>query len=94
MDNNPARRAGHADRALVGQEKLQVFGLCQQLRVARQLGLPAPPQITLKEAKAQFSKERMAFLSDSRVVDTRKMRDVLGVRPDYADPADGISASL
>jgi len=62
--------------------------------VARQLGLPAPPQISLAEAQAQFSRERMAFLSDARVVDTTKMREVLGVVPQYADAADGISASL
>ncbi len=62
--------------------------------VARQLDLPAPPQISRAEAERQFSKQRMAFLSDSRVVDTSKMRDLLGVVPRYANPEDGIRASL
>lgn len=62
--------------------------------VARQLELPTPPQISLAEAREQFSPERMAFLSDSRVVDTRRMREILDVMPLYADPAEGIRASL
>ncbi len=62
--------------------------------VARQLDLPAPPQISRAEAERQFSRQRMAFLSDSRVVDTTKMREVLGVIPRYANPEDGIRASL
>ena len=62
--------------------------------VARQLGLPLPPQISIAAAREQFSSERMAFLSDSRIVDTAKMREVLGVIPRYANPEDGIRASL
>ena len=62
--------------------------------IARQLGLPEPPQITMAEARKLYSKERLSFLADSRVVDTRRMREVLGVQPLYADPADGIRASL
>ncbi len=62
--------------------------------VARQLGVPEPPQVTMAEAKKLYSQERLSFLADSRVVDTRRMRDVLGVSPLYADPADGIRASL
>lgn len=62
--------------------------------VARQLDLPAPPQISRAEAERQFSPQRMAFLSDSRVVDTTKMRELLGVIPRYANPEDGIRASL
>lgn len=62
--------------------------------VARQAGLPAPPEISLSKARRQFSSERMAFLSDSRIVDTTRMRDMLGVIPTYANPEDGIRASL
>lgn len=62
--------------------------------VARQLGVPAPPQISRAEAEQRFSRQRMAFLSDSRVVDTTKMREILGVIPRYARPEDGIRASL
>ena len=62
--------------------------------VARQLKLPAPPEISLAEARQQFSPERLSFMSESRIVDTTKMRDVLGVSLRYPDPADGIRASL
>ena len=64
------------------------------LEVARQLGLPAPPQISLDQARAAFSPQRLSFMTESRRVDTSKMRNVLGVAPRYADPEDGIRASL
>jgi nucleoside-diphosphate-sugar epimerase len=62
--------------------------------VARQAGLPAPPEIGREQAARQFSAMRMSFLSESRRVNTRRMREVLGVVPRYADPVDGIRASL
>ncbi|MGI9238959.1 MAG: NAD-dependent epimerase/dehydratase family protein [Woeseiaceae bacterium] len=62
--------------------------------VARQAGLPAPPEISGDEARLEFSPQRLAFLSESRRVDTTKMREVLGVSPRYANPEDGIKASL
>jgi len=62
--------------------------------VARQAGLPPPPTISLAEAKKTFSPMRLSFLRESRIVDTKKMREVLGVLPKYADAADGIAAAL
>ena len=62
--------------------------------VARQLELPAPPEISMAEARQQFSPMRLSFMSESRIVDTTKMRDVLGVTPRYANAEDGIRASL
>ena len=62
--------------------------------VARQLNLPPPPEISMAEAERQFSPMRLSFLKDHRRVDTTKMRDALGVIPKYADPAEGIAASL
>lgn len=62
--------------------------------VARQAGLPAPPEVSLDEARETFSAMRLRFLTESRRVDTKKMREVLGVTPTYADPREGISASL
>lgn len=62
--------------------------------VARQAGLPAPPQVSREQAEREFSPMRLAFLSESRIVDTTKMREVLGITPRYADAADGIRASL
>ena len=60
--------------------------------VARQAGLPPPPTVSRTEAEKTFSPMRLSFLRESRVVDTTKMRDVLGVTP--MGPADGIAASL
>ncbi len=62
--------------------------------VARQAGLPAPRLISREAAQQEFSRVRLAFLSSSRIVDTTKMREVLGVTPRYANPVDGIEASL
>ena len=62
--------------------------------IARVCGLPAPPEITRAEARQRFSPMRLSFLSEARIVDTTKMRDVLGVTPAYADPVTGIRASL
>lgn len=62
--------------------------------VARQLGLPPPPEISRDAAKRQFSPQRWSFLAESRRVDTAKMRNVLGVTPHYTRPEDGIKASL
>ncbi len=62
--------------------------------VARQSGLAPPPVISLADAQQTFSPMRLSFLRESRVVDTTRMRDVLGVTPRYTDAADGIAASL
>ena len=62
--------------------------------VARQLGLPPPPQISRKAANDEFSPQRLSFMTESRRVDTNKMREVLDVTPRYANPEDGIRASL
>lgn len=60
--------------------------------VARQAGLPAPRTISRAAAEQEFSPMRLAFMSASRVVDTTKMRDVLGITP--RTPEDGIRDSL
>jgi nucleoside-diphosphate-sugar epimerase len=62
--------------------------------VARQAGLPPPPTISFAEAQTTFSPMRLSFLRESRIVDTTKMREVLGVTPKYPNAADGIAASL
>ncbi len=62
--------------------------------VARQAGLPAPPKIDRVQAAQAFSPMRLAFLASSRVVDTTRMREILGVTPRYEDPVEGIRASL
>jgi nucleoside-diphosphate-sugar epimerase len=62
--------------------------------VARQTGLPAPPEVGREQAKREFSPQRLSFMTESRRVDTAKMRHLLGVTPRYANPEDGIKASL
>ena len=62
--------------------------------VARQAGLQARPEISRTQAEKEFSPLRMSFLSESRRIDTGKMRAVLGVTPDYANAEDGIRDSL
>lgn len=62
--------------------------------VARQCELPAPPLISMADARREFSPMRMSFLGESRRVDTSKMRDILGVKLKYPNPEDGIAASL
>ena len=54
--------------------------------VARQAGLDAPPEVSREEAG------KMA--AESRIVDTTRMREQLGVTPIYATAEDGIRASL
>lgn len=60
--------------------------------VARQASLPEPRKISRAEAAREFSPTRLAFLASSRIVDTTKMRDVLGVHP--RTPEQGIKDSL
>ena len=60
--------------------------------VARQAGLPEPRKISRGEAAQEFSPMRLAFLASSRIVDTTKMREILGVTP--RPPEQGISDSL
>ena len=60
--------------------------------VARQAGLPAPREISRKQAANEFSPMRLSFLAASRKVDTTKMRELLGVRP--RTPEAGIRDSL
>ena len=62
--------------------------------VARQAGLPEPRLISRAQAEKEFSPVRLAFMSSSRIVDTGRMREVLGVTPRYTNPVDGIAASL
>lgn len=62
--------------------------------VARLAGLPAPTEVSREEARRTFPPGRLSFLEESRRLDTRKMREVLGVMPRYADAEDGIRASL
>ena len=60
--------------------------------VARQANVDKPRTISWAQAQEEFSPMRLAFLSSSRIVDTTRMREVLGVTP--RTPEDGIRDSL
>jgi len=62
--------------------------------VARQCQFAAPPTISWADAQKEFSEMRLSFFKESRRIDTRKMREILGVMPHYTKPEDGIRASL
>jgi nucleoside-diphosphate-sugar epimerase len=62
--------------------------------VARQAGLPEPPEVSTEELLAQASPAMRGFLAESRRVSTRRMGTLLGFEPRYGDLARGIGASL
>lgn len=62
--------------------------------LAQLAGLPEPQSISLAEAETRWSAMRLSFVRESRRVDVSRMHEVLGYTPRYADPADGIRASL
>ena len=63
-----------------------------QRRYGRTLGIIE--ERVHREAGLTWSRERMSFVRESRRLDTTRMRELLGVVPDYANPEDGIRASL
>jgi len=64
------------------------------LTVARLAGLEPPPLVSREEAMRTFEPSRLSFLAESRLLDTQKMRTVLGFEPAYPDAERGIRASL
>jgi nucleoside-diphosphate-sugar epimerase len=63
-------------------------------QVADAVGLPRPPQITMAEARAQLSDGMRSYLAESKRLDNRRMREELGVEPQYPDLARGLAASV
>lgn len=61
---------------------------------ARAMGLPEPVLVNLAEAQQRISPGRWSFLSESRQLDTRRIHQELGVVLRYANPLDGLQASL
>ncbi len=62
--------------------------------VCAEAGLPAPTEIDIETAKRLWSPMRLSFALESRRVDVSKMREQLGAELVYADPREGIRASL
>ena len=64
------------------------------LATAALAGLPEPRQVSMAEARQQISAGMLAFLTESRRIDNRRMREELGFAPRYADFRQGIRDSL
>lgn len=108
-DCGPGNRIQRDDLARCCQRALQsnatnrVYNICDDehasstafaLEVARQANLPAPPEISLAEAKQRFSAMRLSFLLESRRLDNRAMHEQLKVELRYPRMQEGIAASL
>lgn len=57
-------------------------------------GLPPPELVSLADAPGRISPGMLAYLVESRRVETKRMREELGVTPRYGTVAAGVAASL
>jgi nucleoside-diphosphate-sugar epimerase len=62
--------------------------------VADRFGLPRPPAVGLEESRKVLSPSLLSYLSESRRIDSRRMREELGVALLYPTLAEGLAASL
>lgn len=62
--------------------------------VADALGMPRPPQVSLEEAHRVMSPLMLAYASESRIVDSSRMLQRLGVSLHYPSIEDGLKVSL
>jgi nucleoside-diphosphate-sugar epimerase len=62
--------------------------------VADLLGLPRPPAVSMEEARRAMSPGMLSYLSESRRLDARRMREELGVTLRYPDLAAGLPSCL
>lgn len=63
-------------------------------RVATLTGLPPPPLVTREEAQTALSPELLAYLAESRRVDSSRIREEIGFAPRFKDLRLGILSSL
>jgi nucleoside-diphosphate-sugar epimerase len=61
-------------------------------RVADLHGLPRPPLVRLADADGQLSQGLLSYLGESRRLDSRRMREELGVRLRYPTLAEGLAS--
>lgn len=62
--------------------------------VAGMARIPLPPSLPMNRLRRRLPPQAMSFLEESRLVDTTRMREELGVRLIHATPDSGIRASL
>lgn len=58
------------------------------------LGLPRQPQVTLDEARLVMSPLMFSYVSQSRIIDNRRMLERLGVKLRYETLSEGLAASV
>lgn len=63
-------------------------------RVADILGLPRPPQIDRQEAEQRLSAGMLTYLSESKRIDNRRLREQLGLQLRYPTLEEGLAACL
>ena len=59
--------------------------------VAGHAGLPCPPRIARREAEGRIPAALLSFMSESRRLDNRKLKETLGVRLRYPTVRDGLA---
>lgn len=64
------------------------------IRLAEAAGLPRPPLVTLAEAAAQLSEGMMGYMSESRRLSNRRLREDLGVELRYPTLTEGLAQAL
>jgi nucleoside-diphosphate-sugar epimerase len=64
------------------------------IRCARLLGLPEPPQVSLAEARRNFTPAMLSFIEESKRLVTTRLREELGFVPRYPDLAAGLPDCL
>lgn len=89
-----ALQTSHKDRVFNVSDDEHASSCAFTLEVARQAGLPPPPQISMAEAGRRFSAMRLSFLEESRLLDNTRMHRELGVSLLYPGMSSGIAASL
>ena len=61
-------------------------------RVADRFGLPRPPRLTRAAARAQLSPMQLSFMSESRRLSNRRLKEELRLRLRYPQVDDGLAA--
>ena len=64
------------------------------LKIYDELEIEYPPFINMKEAAKYYSKERLSFMSESRILDVSKMKRLFSDCIKYSNISDGIKRSL
>ena len=64
------------------------------LKIYDELEIEYPPFIKMQEAAKYYSKERLSFMSESRILDVSKMKRLFSDCIKYSNISDGIKCSL